>query len=136
MLAFAASRAAMLDFHWSVDSSKICGAIAVRSTSRLNPLDLRVPAVDLGLELAQDRLGLEEASLGRLDISLGHLDELAGQVDSFLVELDGRVFCAEVLDDLRHEKRGKYLALLDSVANIDNPLLDVGGQLGIDRRTS
>ena len=26
------------------------------------PLDLRVPAVDLGLELAQDRLGLGEAA--------------------------------------------------------------------------
>ena len=47
------------------------------------PLDLRVPAVDLGLILGQDRLGLGEPRLGRLDVGIGHLHHLVGQLDPF-----------------------------------------------------
>ena len=42
------------------------------STSRLSRLTSDVPAIDLGLELVEDRLGLDEARLGRLDVGLGH----------------------------------------------------------------
>ena len=84
IVAFAASRAAVLDFNWLVDSRRIWGSTTPRSTSCVEPLDLRVPAVDLGLVLGQDRLGLGEARLGRLDVGLGHLHQLLGQLDPFL----------------------------------------------------
>ena len=98
------------------------------------PLDLRVPAVDLGLVLVQDRLGLGEARVGRLDVGVGHLHQLAGQLDPFLIELDGRLLRPEILDQLGHEELGEHVALLYLVADVHDPLLDIAGQLRIDRR--
>ena len=134
MVAFAASRAATLDFHWLVDSRRIWGSTTPRFDLVREPLDLRVPAIDLGLVLGQDRLGLDEPRLGRLDVGGGHLHHLAGQLDPFLVELDGRLLRPEILDQLGHEERGEHVALLHLVADVHVPLLDVAGQLRIDRR--
>ena len=126
IVALAASRAAVLDFNWFVDSSRTWGSTTPLLDLVLQPLDLRVPAVDLGLILVQDRLGLVEARLGRLDVGLGHLHHLEGQLDPLLVELDGRLLGPEVLDQLGHEQRGQRVSLLHLVADVHVPLLDIG----------
>ena len=43
-------------------------------------------------------------------------------------------FVPILLDQLGHEEGGEHVALLHLVADVHDPLLDVGGQLGIDRR--
>ena len=57
----------------------------------LEPFDLRVPAVDLGLELHQDCLRFFEARVGRLDFGRRHVHHLLGQRDPLLVEHNVRL---------------------------------------------
>ena len=59
---------------------------------------------------------------------------LLGQLDPFLIELDGRLLRPEILDQLGHEEGGEHVALLHLVADVHVPLLDIAGQLRIDRR--
>ena len=107
MVALAASRAAVLDFNWFVDSSRTWGSTTPLADLILQPLDLRVPALDHGIEFVQDRLGLGEGRLGRLDVGLGHLHHLLGQLDPLLIELDRRLLRPEILDQLGHEQGGE-----------------------------
>ena len=88
----------------------------------------------IGFVFVQDRLRLGEPRLGRLDVGLRHLHHLEGQLDPLLVELDRRLLRPEILDQLGHEQGGQHVALFDLVADVDIPLLDIGCQLGINRR--
>ena len=91
-------------------------------------------ALDLGLVLGQDLLGLIDARKSRRDVSLGHLHHLLGQRDPPLVEHDGRLLRPILLDQLGREEGSKHIAFLHLIADVHDPLLDVGGRLGIDRR--
>ncbi len=98
------------------------------------PLDLRIPALDLGLVFGQDRLRFFELRFGGFDVGVGHLHHLLGQLDPLLIERDARLLRAKVLDQFRHEELGEHVALLHLIANVHDPLVDIGRELRVDRR--
>ena len=98
------------------------------------PLDLDVPAFDLGLVLAQDRPGLLEPRPGRRDLSGGDLHFLLGPPDLLLIVLNVRLLRLPVLAQLGHEEVSEHVALAHLVADIHVPFLDKSAELRIDRR--
>ncbi len=97
------------------------------------PLHLHVPALDLGLVSGQGRPRLVQAGPSRLNVGLGHLHQLLVQLDLLLIELDRALLGFPVLAQLRREENGQRLTLLDVVADVHEPLLDVPSHLRIDR---
>ena len=77
MAALAAAWAAVADFKCRRDSSRTCGSITPRSTSRFNRVTSGSQALDLGLASGQIGLRLGQVCLGALDVGLGHVDHFA-----------------------------------------------------------
>ena len=135
MVAFAASRAAMSALSSFWDSSRIWGATTLPLDFTSQPLDLDVPAFDLGLVLGQDRPGLVQPRLGRGHLGVGDLDILLGNAAPPRRRSPTVAFLVSALfAQLGHEQVGEHVSLLHLVADIHVPLLDERRHLGIDRR--
>ena len=98
------------------------------------PLDFRLPALDVGLIFVQVGLGLEDVGGSHLHIALGHLHHAPGQVHLFFAQLDHGLFFAVASVQFRHEQVGDGLSLFQRVADVHVVLLDEAGDLGVERR--
>ena len=125
--------AASADLTWARTSSRAASAALslLRVSSRrlpvtrrladelLDPVELRLPAGDVGLGPADAGLDLGHLRLGAGDPRLGDLDGRLGLLPLGLGLLDQRPLLLEVRLDLGHVELGEHLALLDLVADVD-----------------
>ena len=75
-----------------------------------------------------------DARLGGRHVGCGNLHDLDGAFNPLFIELDGRLLGLEILDHLGNEEGGESIAPLHAIADIDIPFLDIGADLGINRR--
>lgn len=105
-----------------------------RSVQFLNAVKLGFPAGEVGLDPSRAGPDFDELRLGACDVGLGHPD----RGPSLLVLgdrlLDGRLFLLELGLQLGDRELREDLALLDGGTDVDVPVLDVAGDLGVERR--
>ena len=97
-------------------------------------MKLGLPAGEVGLDPPDAGPDLDELRLGARDVGLGHLDRGLGLLVLGDRLLDRRLLLPEFGVQLGDRELREHLALLDRGADVDGPVLDVAGDLGVDRR--